>query len=66
MVGGLRSAHPGLTNFAIHLPLIDWLFGTYHLPLDVWPERYGIEGNPVPSGYMAQLVHPLRSQHETR
>ena len=53
-------------NFAIHLPLVDWIFGTYHLPKDVWPERYGIEGNPVPSGYMAQLVHPLRSQHETR
>lgn len=46
-------------NFAIHLPLIDWLFGTYHLPGDRWPERYGIEGNPVPPGYFAQLAYPF-------
>ena len=46
-------------NFAIHLPLVDWIFGTYYLPKDVWPERYGIEGNPVPSGYHNQLVYPF-------
>jgi sterol desaturase/sphingolipid hydroxylase (fatty acid hydroxylase superfamily) len=46
-------------NFAIHLPLIDWLFGTYHLPNGVWPERYGIEGNPVPDGWLRQLMHPF-------
>jgi sterol desaturase/sphingolipid hydroxylase (fatty acid hydroxylase superfamily) len=46
-------------NFAIHLPLIDWLFGTYHLPSGVWPERYGIEGNPVPDGWLRQLMHPF-------
>lgn len=46
-------------NFAIHLPLIDWIFGTYYLPKDVWPERYGIEGSPVPDGYLRQLVHPF-------
>ena len=28
-------------NFAIHLPFIDRLFGTYHLPKDAWPKRYG-------------------------
>lgn len=47
-------------NFAIHLPAIDWLFGTYHLPDREWPERYGIEGNPVPPGYLPQLLHPFR------
>jgi lathosterol oxidase len=47
-------------NFAIHLPAIDWLFGTYHLPGREWPERYGIEGNPVPPGYLPQLLHPFR------
>jgi lathosterol oxidase len=46
-------------NFAIHLPLVDWLFGTYYLPEDRWPERYGIEGNPVPDGWLRQLVHPF-------
>jgi lathosterol oxidase len=47
-------------NFAIHLPFVDWLFGTYHLPRDRWPVRYGIEGNPVPDGWLRQLVHPFR------
>lgn len=46
-------------NFAVHLPFIDKLFGTFHLPGDEWPESYGIEGNPVPEGYVKQLVYPL-------
>ena len=46
-------------NFAVHLPLIDKLFGTYHLPQDEWPEAYGIAGRPVPDGYVKQLVYPL-------
>lgn len=33
-------------NFAIHLPLIDRLFATLHLP-NRWPAVYGIEGDPV-------------------
>ncbi len=49
-------------NFAIHLPVIDRLFGTYHLPGERWPERYGIEGNPVPSGYLPQLAYPFRRE----
>lgn len=52
-------------NFAIHLPFIDWLFGTYHLPGDRWPDRYGIEGNPVPDGWLRQFVHPFRSSKGT-
>ncbi len=48
-------------NFAIHLPVVDWLFGTYHLPRDRWPDRYGIEGNPVPDGWLRQLLHPFGS-----
>ena len=48
-------------NFAIHLPFFDWLFGTYYLPRDRWPDRYGIEGNPVPDLWLRQLVYPFRS-----
>lgn len=47
-------------NFAIHLPAIDWLFGTHYLPKDRWPAVYGIAGNPVPEGYTRQLIFPLR------
>ena len=46
-------------NFAVHLPVLDRLFGTQHLPADAWPEAYGITGDPVPEGYLRQLAHPF-------
>ena len=53
-------------NFAIHLPVVDRLFGTYYLPRDRWPDRYGIEGKPVPDGWLRQLTHPFQSSAERR
>jgi lathosterol oxidase len=47
-------------NFAVHLPLIDALFGTFHLPGGQWPAAYGIRGDPVPEGHWAQLALPFR------
>jgi lathosterol oxidase len=47
-------------NFAVHLPLIDRVFGTAYLPPGRWPDTYGIAGNPVPEGYLAQLLYPFR------
>ena len=47
-------------NFAIHFPLYDWLFGTYYMPEKKWPAGYGIEGHPVPHGYVAQFLYPFR------
>lgn len=46
-------------NFAVHLPWIDKLFGTYYGPAGEWPKQYGIAGNPVPEGYVDQLIYPL-------
>jgi len=46
-------------NFAVHLPVIDWVFGTAHLP-GCWPQTYGIEGDPIPDGWFAQFVAPFR------
>jgi sterol desaturase/sphingolipid hydroxylase (fatty acid hydroxylase superfamily) len=46
-------------NFAVHFPLLDKLFGTYFLPRDRWPAGYGIEGHPVPNGYLAQFNYPF-------
>jgi sterol desaturase/sphingolipid hydroxylase (fatty acid hydroxylase superfamily) len=46
-------------NFAIHFPLLDRLFGTYHLPPHEWPSAYGIEQHPVPSGYWRQFWYPF-------
>jgi sterol desaturase/sphingolipid hydroxylase (fatty acid hydroxylase superfamily) len=47
-------------NFAVHFPVLDWLFGTYYLPADGrWPQGYGIADNPVPTGFLKQFVYPF-------
>jgi lathosterol oxidase len=48
-------------NFAVHLPWLDRIFGTAHLP-ERWPERYGIAGDLLPDGWWHQLVYPLRAR----
>ncbi len=45
-------------NFAIHLPLLDKLFGTFYLPEKRWPENYGVP-EVVPPGYWAQAKYPF-------
>ena len=48
-------------NFAVHLPVLDRLFGSYHLPDGGWPAAYGITGGAmVPDGYVRQFTHPFR------
>ncbi len=46
-------------NFAIHWPFIDRLFGTYYLPTDAWPKRYGLADGSVPPGFFAQFIAPF-------
>jgi sterol desaturase/sphingolipid hydroxylase (fatty acid hydroxylase superfamily) len=48
-------------NFAVHVPLLDKVFGTHHMPEDGrWPGGYGIGGHPVPKSYWQQFLHPFR------
>lgn len=50
-------------NFAVHLPFIDRLFGTSLLPSGgAWPASYGLEGAPLPPGWLGQLVSPFRRE----
>lgn len=49
-------------NFAGLFPWIDRIFGTYHAPVSVWPERYGID-EAMPAGYLRQLQSPFVSPH---
>jgi sterol desaturase/sphingolipid hydroxylase (fatty acid hydroxylase superfamily) len=49
-------------NFAVHLPVLDALFGTLYLPQDAWPAAYGIDGDDVPEGWAGQLVYPFRGR----
>jgi sterol desaturase/sphingolipid hydroxylase (fatty acid hydroxylase superfamily) len=46
-------------NFAIHFPIIDMVFGTFHMPGDRWPKGYGIGGHPVPKGFWKQFLYPF-------
>jgi sterol desaturase/sphingolipid hydroxylase (fatty acid hydroxylase superfamily) len=46
-------------NFAVHFPLLDRLFGTFHLPPGAWPSGYGVP-EAVPHGYRAQFAYPFR------
>lgn len=51
---------PADKNFAVHLPLYDRLFGTFHMPGEAWPTRYGLaSGKPGPRGFWRQLVAPF-------
>ena len=45
-------------NFAIHFPLWDKLFGTFHMPEGRWPKAYGVP-ETVPPGYVPQLIYPF-------
>jgi sterol desaturase/sphingolipid hydroxylase (fatty acid hydroxylase superfamily) len=56
-----HAAHPEAAdvNFAIHWPFIDKLFGTYYLPKDAWPERYGLINSSVPPGFFRQFIAPF-------
>lgn len=47
-------------NFAVHLPIIDRMFGTEYMPQDRWPDGYGLKDLAPPEGYLRQLVWPFR------
>jgi lathosterol oxidase len=47
-------------NFAVHLPIWDWLFGSYYLPGEQWPASYGVKGEKPPEGFFRQLFWPFK------
>lgn len=50
------------TNFAVHLPVIDMMLGTFKLPDKMWPDTYGVFSDPVPDGFVKQFVYPFRGK----
>ncbi len=47
-------------NFAVHFPVLDWIFGTYYLPADGrWPGGYGVANQPIPKGFFRQFLYPF-------
>jgi sterol desaturase/sphingolipid hydroxylase (fatty acid hydroxylase superfamily) len=51
-------------NYAIHLPLVDMLMGTFKRPPSgEWPEEYGVmKLETVPTGLISQTVMPFSSK----
>ncbi len=51
-------------NYAIHLPLVDMLMGTFKRPpANTWPDEYGVmKLETVPTGIIAQTLMPLRAK----
>jgi sterol desaturase/sphingolipid hydroxylase (fatty acid hydroxylase superfamily) len=47
-------------NFSGLFPFIDLAFGTFYMPPDRQPQRFGILNNDVPGSLLGQLVYPFR------
>ena len=49
-------------NYAAMLPVMDWLFGSLHLPATGLPVRYGTD-HPMPAGFVDQLLEPFMPEN---
>lgn len=63
-----HAKHPDYVdaNYAVHLPVIDMVFGTYRCPPNEWPEEYGVVEGAPPPGFWRQLLHPFRPKSDGR
>jgi len=50
----------GEKNFAATFPVLDLIFGTFHMPAGKLPDRYGIADRDFPTSFGAQLARPFR------
>jgi lathosterol oxidase len=48
------------TNYAVFFSFIDRLFGTFYLPGEKWPARYGVSMPNYPRGFLPQFIYPFR------
>ncbi|HYS53891.1 MAG TPA: sterol desaturase family protein [Thermoanaerobaculia bacterium] len=47
-------------NFAGLFPWIDILFGTFYMPVQREPQRFGLHHEPIPTTFVAQLAYPFQ------
>ena len=52
-------------NYAVHFPVLDRVFGTYHMPGDQWPTGYGVASDNIPQGYWKQFLYPFSRRQQT-
>jgi len=48
-------------NFAGMFPIIDMIFGTYYMPADRLPERFGLKEDGISEGFLSQMTYPFLS-----
>ena len=53
-------------NFSSIFPVWDLIFGTFHLPDETSPPRYGTPEDDVPAGLFGQMVFPFRRRRSGR
>ena len=54
-------------NYAIHTPLIDKMMGTFKLPKQGYPQKYGLLGGAsIPTGFFKQHLYALKRQKFTK
>lgn len=51
-------------NFAPTLPLLDVIFGTFYMPEGKRPQRYGVPGSDIPSGFLGQMLWPFKEKSD--
>lgn len=49
----------GSSNFAPTFPIFDVMFGTFHMPVNERPDRYGV-ADPIPASFGGQLLYPFK------
>jgi sterol desaturase/sphingolipid hydroxylase (fatty acid hydroxylase superfamily) len=49
-------------NFASTFPFLDLLFGTFYMPPDKLPERFGNGDPDFPEGFLLQFFYPFRKK----
>jgi sterol desaturase/sphingolipid hydroxylase (fatty acid hydroxylase superfamily) len=54
------STEGGNMNFANILSIWDRVFGTFYLPTDREPVRFGLDDAPLPENYLKQLISPFQ------
>jgi sterol desaturase/sphingolipid hydroxylase (fatty acid hydroxylase superfamily) len=54
-----NEADAHCSNYSGFLPMWDLVFGTFYVPSNKRPLRYGVD-DPIPDGLIAQLVAPVR------
>jgi sterol desaturase/sphingolipid hydroxylase (fatty acid hydroxylase superfamily) len=53
-------------NFASTFPILDLIFGTFHMPPGKLPEHFGQENPDFPEGFLGQLAYPFRRRSSPR